>query len=78
MKIQYVLEEQESIEVLNETMVEPAKGTIAQHRRDREAYNAWKKKNSTARITFLSNMKNDIMREFKKHELVHEMWNTLK
>ena len=46
MKIQYVLEEQEALELLQMSMTEPKQGNMAQHRRDREAYETWKKKNS--------------------------------
>ena len=42
MKIQYVLEEQEALEVLNIVLDEPEAGNTAQHKRDREAYEAWK------------------------------------
>ena len=37
---------------------EPEQGTTTQHRRDQEAYEAWKKKNFIARITLLSSMDN--------------------
>ena len=59
-------------------MVELAEGIAAQHRRNRKAYNAWKKNDSTACITLLNSMENDIMREFKKYEMAHEIWNALK
>ena len=36
MKIQYVLEEQEALEVLNFIMNEPEEGNTTQHRRDNE------------------------------------------
>ncbi|MBW0583023.1 hypothetical protein O181_122738 [Austropuccinia psidii MF-1] len=77
MKIQYVLEEQEALEALNLTMVEPEEGTTAQHKRDKEAFSAWKRKNSLARITLLSSMENDVMREFKRFENAKEMWEAL-
>ena len=38
MKIQYVLEEQEVLDMLNIVMTEPEDGSTIQHRRDREAY----------------------------------------
>ena len=38
MKIQYVLEEQQALEVLKMSMLEPEQVNTAQHRRDREAY----------------------------------------
>ena len=78
MKIQYVLEEQEALETLNTVLIEPEAGNTAQHRRDQEAYNAWKRKNSLARITLLSSMENDIMREFRSYDLAKDMWSTLK
>jgi hypothetical protein len=77
-KIQFVLEEQEVLEALNQTMVEPEDGNTAQHRRDRDAYAAWKKKNNTARITLLSSMENDIMREFNDYQSAREMWEALR
>ena len=78
MKIQYVLEEQEVLEVLDVIMKEPEVGTTAQHKRDREAFDAWKRKNSIARITMLSSMDDDIMREFRKHGMVMDIWSALK
>ena len=56
LKIQYVLEEQKDLKVLNHVLDKPKDGTTAQHRRDREAYEAWKKKNSLACIMLLSSM----------------------
>ena len=38
MKIQYVLEEQQALEVLKMSMLEPEQVNTAQHRRDRETY----------------------------------------
>ena len=38
MKIQYILEEKEDLEVLKMSMLEPQQGNMTQHRRDREAY----------------------------------------
>ena len=37
---------------------------MTQPRRDHEAYETWKKKNSTTRVTLLSIMDDDIMRGF--------------
>ena len=59
-------------------MVESAEGNTTQHRRDKEVYNAQKKKNYTTHITLFSSMENDIMREYRKYELAHEMWNAFK
>ena len=55
-KVQYILEEQEALETLNHIMQEPEQGNSAQHRRDQEAYVAWKKKNPLAHIKLLSCM----------------------
>ena len=77
MKIQYVLEEQEALETLKESMETPENGNTAQHERDRAAYDAWKRKNSLARITLLSSMENDVMREFRRFDLAKDMWSAL-
>ena len=50
---------------------------MAHHRRNREAYEAWKKKNSTSIITLLSSMDDDIMREFRKYEITKDMCSAL-
>ena len=44
LKIQYVMKEQEALEVLNHVLDEPEDGTTTQHRRNREAYESWKKR----------------------------------
>ena len=49
-KVQYNLEKQETLETPNHVMQEPKQGNTAQHRRDQEAYMAWKKKSSLAHI----------------------------
>ena len=67
MKIQYVLEEQEVLECLKVVMHELEVGTSAQHRKDREAFDSWKRNNSIARITLLSSMDDDVMREFHQY-----------
>jgi len=59
-------------------LVEPEEGNTAQHRRDLEAYQAWKKKNSIARITLLSAMADDLMCEFETHRTAQAMWIALK
>ncbi|XP_070032112.1 uncharacterized protein [Nicotiana tomentosiformis] len=78
LKVQYVLEEQEALEAINNVMNEPEEANIAQHRREREAYDSWKKKNSTARITLLSTLDDDILRDFKVHQRVMDLWNALR
>ena len=70
--IPYILEEQETLEALNNTLVEPEHDNTAQHVRDLEDQ-ALKKKNSNARITMLSSMQDDLMCEFRKYETAQEM-----
>ena len=64
-KIQYVLEEQDMLETITQPMVEPEQSNTAQHRRDMEAYQAYKRKDRVARILLLSSMRNDIMLRFE-------------
>ncbi|XP_071725008.1 uncharacterized protein [Rutidosis leptorrhynchoides] len=59
------------------TIVEPEEGNTVQHKRDKEAFAAWKRKNSLARITLLSSMENDVMRKFRRFENAKEMWEAL-
>ena len=66
-KIQYVLEEQEMLETITQPMVEPEHGNTAQHRRDMEAYQAYKHKDRVARILMFSSMRKDIMLRFERH-----------
>ncbi|KAL1219683.1 Retrovirus-related Pol polyprotein from transposon TNT 1-94 [Cardamine amara subsp. amara] len=77
-KVQYVLEEQEVKETLFHLMEEPEQGTTAQHIRDQEAYNAWKRKNSIAHITLLSCMQDDLMCEFEEYKTAKGIWEALK
>ena len=48
-------------------MVEPKHRNTAQHRRDMEAYQAYKHKDRVALILMLSNMRSDLMLHFEKH-----------
>ena len=77
MKIQYVFEKQEALETLKVFMEELENDDTTQHRRDQEAYEAWKK-NSSALITLLSSMDDDIMQEFRRYDNTKNMWSTLK
>ena len=78
MKIQYELEEQKALEVLNFIMNEPEKGNTAQHKRDRETYETWKRKTSLARITLLTSMDDDVMHEFRRYINAKDIWSVLK
>ncbi|XP_070020664.1 uncharacterized protein [Nicotiana sylvestris] len=78
LKVQYVLEDQEALEAINNVMNEPEEVNIARHRRECEAYDSWKKRNFIARITLLSTLDDDILREFKDHQRVMDLWNALR
>ena len=78
MKIQFVLEKQEILETKNNVMAELEQGNTTQHKRDLEVYNVWKRKNSLARITLLSSMENDVMREYHKYDGAMKLWASLK
>jgi hypothetical protein len=73
MKIQYVVEEQEVLTVLDHILTEPENCTTPKHISDSAAFESWKKKNFIARITLLSSMENDVMREFRQYEVAKEM-----
>ena len=77
-KIQYLLEEQDMLETITQQMTEPEQGTTAQHRRDLEAYQAYKRKDRVARILMLSSMKNDLMLRFERHRSVQAVWDVVK
>ena len=69
LKIQYVLEEQEVLETINAEIEEPqaveGNNNNAQFRHDLTAYNAWKKKDSTARGILISSMNDDLVYEYQ-------------
>ena len=66
-KVQNLIELQESLEVITNIMTEPSKGNSTQHKRDLEAYGAWKIKNRSACILLLSTMEDDFMCEYKEY-----------
>ena len=66
-KIQYVLEEQDMLEMITPQIAKLEQGNTTQHRRDMEAYQAYKRKDRVARILLLSCMRNDIMLRFERH-----------
>ena len=77
-KVQYLLNEQEALETLTNVMMQPGNGNTGQHHRGLEAYKSWVGKDWCARFTMLSSIHNDLIREFKDHPNVEEMWNQLK
>ena len=58
------------LKMITQPMTEPEQGNTAQHRRDMEAYQAYKHKDRVTHILLLSNMRNDIMLRFERHRLV--------
>ena len=58
--------------------VEPEHGTTAQHRRDMEAYKAYKRKDRFARILMLSSMRNDLMLRFENNCSAMAVWDAVK
>ena len=76
-KIQYILEEQEVLETLKNVLVEPEAGNTTQHKRDKESYDAWSRKNKIARITLLSSIENDIMHIFREYDIASDIWSKL-
>ena len=73
-----ILEEQDMLETITQPKVEPKQGNIAQHRRDMEACQAYKRKDHVACILLLSSMRNDIMLCFEWHRSTQAVWNAVK
>ena len=65
------------LETITQPMAEPEHGNTAQHRRDVEAYQAYKCKNRVARILLLSNIRNDIMLSFERHHSAQAVWDAV-
>ena len=55
------------LETITQPMTEPEQGNTTQHRRDMEAYQAYKRKDPEAHILLLSSIRNDIMLHFERH-----------
>ena len=58
-------------------MVEPNHGTSAQHRRDMEAYQAYKRKDRVACILMLSSMRNDLMLHYESNRTAMAVWDAI-
>ena len=76
-KIQYLLDKQGVLKNLRQIMQEPEAGNIAQHWRDLEAYQNWRKKDRCARFTMLYSMHNDFLSKFEQYATASEMWQAL-
>ena len=77
-KIQYVMEEQDMLETITQPMVELEQGNTAQHSRDMEEYQVYKRKDLIALILLLSSMRNDIMMRFERHRSAQAVWDAVK
>ncbi|XP_044477551.1 uncharacterized protein LOC123204812 [Mangifera indica] len=79
----YILDEQDALEVVNQVMEEPQLNegqnpNNAQHKHDMDAYNSWKKKDSTARGILISSMNDDIAYQYEQFETTNAIWVALK
>ena len=59
-------------------LTKPVDGPTAQHRRDLDAYKAWKKKDSTAKGILISSMVDDLAFEYESYLTAHAVWVALK
>ena len=66
------------LETITQLMVELEHGTTAQHRRDMEAYHAYKRKDRVACILTLSSMRNDLMLRFENNRSAMAVWDAVK
>ncbi|GAV82244.1 UBN2_2 domain-containing protein [Cephalotus follicularis] len=73
----FLLNEEELNEHLSTTMIRPPEGTIAQHRRDLEVFEAWSKKDHCAHFTLLSCMHEDLIGAYEHCPTTKEMWDQL-
>ncbi|XP_075080296.1 uncharacterized protein LOC142165820 [Nicotiana tabacum] len=77
-KMWYVLEEQDALESINHVMSHPDEGNTAQHKRDLETYNVWKKKDSTIREIIVSSVADDLIYECEQYPTAQAMWAYLR
>ena len=77
-KIQYILEEQDMLETISQSMVEPEHGTTAQDMQDMGVYQAYKRTVRVARSLMLSSMRNDMMLCFENNRLAMAVWDAVK
>ena len=73
-----LLEEQDMLETISQPMVAPKHGTNAQHMRDIEVYQAYKRKDRVARILMLSSIRNDLMLHLENNRSAMVVWDTVK
>ena len=66
------------LETITKLMVEPEHGTTAQHKRDMEAYQAYKRNDRVSCILMLSSMRNDMMLCFENNRSAMAVWDVVK
>ena len=66
------------LEMITQPMVELEQGNTIQHRRNMEAYQAYKGKDRVACILLLHNIRNDIMLHFERHRSAQAIWDAVK
>ena len=76
--MQYIIDEQEVLEILTQEMPTLEEGNVTQHRCNRETYQNCLKKDSCAGFTMLSSMHNDLIGEFEEHATACAMQDALK
>ena len=54
-------------------MTAPEDDNTAQHRRDQEAYQSWRKKDRCVHFTMLSSMHDELIGKFKEHATARAM-----
>ena len=77
-KIQYVLNEQEVLEILTHSLSKPNERSTEQHQRDLTTYESWCKKDLYVHFTMLSSMHNNLIGEFEQYTTTQDMWKALK
>ncbi|KAF3638907.1 hypothetical protein FXO37_24173 [Capsicum annuum] len=77
-KMWYVLEDQNAFEGINHVLSLPEEGNTAQHRRDLEAYKAWKKVDSIARGIIVSSVVDDLIHECEEFPTTNAIWTNLR
>ena len=79
-KMQYVLEEQDAFEAITNVINKPqaSEGNSEQYTHDMAAYNAWKKKDSTAKGILISSMSDDLVFAHQHFPTAHAIWLALK
>lgn len=73
-KIWYVLEEKNALKGINHVLCLPKQGNTIQHRRDLEAYKAWKMVDSITHRIIISSMVDDLIYECEEFPTANAIW----